>query len=290
MRRFEVTRFAGIRDTAGKRMSVTWPLLAAMLTDAGHAPWKLAAPVWSPATFTGTRAAKNVVEVSALVLDFDDGLPIADIADAERAASGLAAAWHTSWSHTTTHARFRLVVNLSRSMTPDEHARVWSWAFQQFSSGGRTPDAACKDAGRAWLLPVRRAAGTFAAKILAGAALDVDHVLSLAPPAARGASGGGQAGQAVRPPARRPLALPPQVEAVLRSSLSVKRLWEGHKTTGDASRSGCDYAVARELLGRGVAVEVVVAALAFRPGVHSQSEDYLVRTVSKALRAGRRSS
>jgi hypothetical protein len=130
MRSFEVTRFACVKETAGRRVSVTWPALAALVTEPGNARSKLTAPVWSPATFVGTRAEANVVEVSALVLDYDSGL---HVVQAERAVSalGLAAAWHTSWSHTAAHPRFRMVVNVSRSMTADEFSRVWSWAFPQ---------------------------------------------------------------------------------------------------------------------------------------------------------------
>jgi hypothetical protein len=83
--------------------------------------------------------------------------------------------------------------------------------------------------------------------------------------------------------------LPPQVEALVRSTLAVERLWRGEKATGDTSRSGCDYAFARELLRRGVPAEDTMTALRLRPGAHSTREDYVVRTVSNALAALRRS-
>lgn len=286
MRYFGITRFASVKATAGRRVSVTWPVLAAMVTTPGHAASKLSAPGWSPATFSGTRANANVVEVGALVLDYDGGVSISDV---EVAVSGLAAAWHTSWSHTEANPRFRLVVNVSRSMTPDEFVRVWAWGFERFRSGTGRADPSCKDVSRPWVLPVQRTVETFASKALAGAPLDVDHVLSIAPPVPLG-PGRRHARHVLND---RPTAsgiLPPQVEALVRSTLAVEQLWKGEKATGDTSRSGCDYAFVRELLRRGVPAEDAMTALRLRPDVHSTREDYIVRTVSNALAALRRPS
>ena len=110
-------------------------------------------PLWSPATYKpgAKRGLANVQSVTAVVLDFDDGTPIAKVHEAW-------ADWphviHTSWSHTPWVPKFRLVVPLETPRPPEEWPRIWHWA------NNRTPsDIACKDASRAYFLPAIREAG-----------------------------------------------------------------------------------------------------------------------------------
>lgn len=179
---------------------------------------------------------------------------------------------------------------MSRSMTPSEFAQVWGWAFARFSVGKRTPDGACKDASRVWLLPSH--GGAFAAKVLTGAALDVDGVLAIPPPRVLRAPLTGRRGQVLTAATLHSATLPPRVEALLRSSLALRRLWEGVKGAGDSSRSGCDYSCVRELLRRGVSPALAFASLRLRlrPNVHSRDDEYLLRTVRNAFGDIRRSS
>lgn len=77
-----------------------------------------------------------------------------------------------------------------------------------------------------------------------------------------------------------------RVEFLLSSRPKLAALWNGEgMRRGDTSRSGYDYAVARELLSHGVPVQEVAEALAERPEVHRQDPTYLIRTALSA--AGR---
>jgi hypothetical protein len=285
MMSFVVTRFAGVTDTAGQRTSVTWATLATMLTVPVAAASKEGVPLWSAATFAGPRAKENVSRVNAVVLDFDHG---PSIADAEQASAGLAVIWHTTWSHTEPRPHFRAVLRVSRPMSAVEYERVLRWAFREFSSVRGTPDAACKDASRIWLLPSSHPGGDFSSRVLEGTALDVDHVLSITPAVPPRGRGGGRMQPAITPLTNRITRLPPRVEALLRSTLAIRQLWHGQKTTRDVSRSGCDYSLARELLIRGVPPAETAAALRLRSDGRPRPDAYLDRTVSKALESIRR--
>lgn len=106
-------------------------------------------PCWAPATFKpeAKRSSRNVLELSCLVLDYDDGTT----PDEARAI------WeqyfhivHTSWSHTPESARFRLVLPLARPCPVAFWPRLWAWAEEHC---GHTIDPACKGASRMWTLP-----------------------------------------------------------------------------------------------------------------------------------------
>lgn len=84
--------------------------------------------LWSPALYrpgADKRGSENVTHVSCLVLDYDDGTPIAD-------ASVTWSAWfhivHTTWSHTPEHPKFRLVMPLAFPVAAEDWPKVWSWA------------------------------------------------------------------------------------------------------------------------------------------------------------------
>lgn len=106
-------------------------------------------PCWAPATFkpNSKRSSKNVLELSCVVLDYDDGTSPDD----------ASAIWeqyfhivHTSWSHTPEKPRFRLVLPLSRPCPVAFWSRLWLWAEQHC---GHEIDPACKGASRMWTLP-----------------------------------------------------------------------------------------------------------------------------------------
>ncbi len=276
MKEFEITRWRSVQDTKGQVTSVTWAELSEMLKTRVPATSKLAARAWSAATFLGKRSAENVLRVSALVLDFDGGC---SSATAERAASGLATVIHSSWSHTAEAPRFRLTIQVSRSMTPAEYAVVWAWAFHKFSAIGATPDAACKDASRVWLLPSQPDGGDFFAKAIPGAPLDVDLTLAKTTPPDSPSMRMDSAG-AIQ---TRPACLPPQLEALLQSSHPVRNLWNGKKTSGDTTQSGCDFSFVQELLKLGVSPDLARTSLSLRPGAHRRDDAYIARTVQRAL-------
>lgn len=146
-----VSAFRHARDPWPTRHAVRWGELAARLTRydlRDDVTDKAELPAWSPCVFRDgeRRGVASAVEVSALVLDYDDGTPIAR---ARETWGRWAYALHTSWSHTDAAPRFRVVVPLATPCPAARWPRVWRWAAE------RAPeiDPACKDASRIYFLP-----------------------------------------------------------------------------------------------------------------------------------------
>lgn len=102
--------------------------LAAALEEDQRRSAKRDLRLWSPALYrpgADKRGSENVTHVSCLVLDYDDGTPIAD-------ASMTWSTWfhivHTTWSHTAEHPKFRVVLPLAFPVPAEDWAKVWSWA------------------------------------------------------------------------------------------------------------------------------------------------------------------
>jgi len=108
-------------------------------------------PAWSPALYApgATRSNRHVQALSALVLDYDDGLPWAEGLSPWRDWVGLA---HTSWSHTADQHRYRVILPFRAPVDPVVWPRVWKWAQDR---AGRQIDKACKDAARLYYVPCR---------------------------------------------------------------------------------------------------------------------------------------
>ena len=149
----------GALDRWPRCMFVSWDALVRALTTFPVFPGvadKRQIPAWSPTLYPrgAARGTCNVVEVSCLVLDYDDGTSInAGIAAWEPWTHVL----HTSWSHTPEHPRFRVVLPLAEAVPARAWARAWKWAL----SAGRVPtvpDPTCKDASRLYFRPAIRAA------------------------------------------------------------------------------------------------------------------------------------
>lgn len=86
---------------------------------------KLDLPAWSPARFAaGTeRKSRNVIDVSALVFDHDEGDPNAALAG----WAGCIAVVHSTWSHTERAPRFRVVVPLATPSRRTAGVRPGRW-------------------------------------------------------------------------------------------------------------------------------------------------------------------
>lgn len=105
---------------------------------------------WAPHSLSAPRRKKaNVVDVTCLVLDYDDGTSLTD---------GVAP-WqdwhhilHTSRSHTEAAPRFRVVLPLEQAVPADVWPRAWLWAEER---SGKAIDPKCKDASRLYYLPVQ---------------------------------------------------------------------------------------------------------------------------------------
>lgn len=154
---WEVSLYGGARDNRPRRLALDWRGLTALLTDHVQFPVdadKRNLPAWSPAVLPegATRANDRVEAVSCIVLDYDDGTS-PDVA---------LVPWldwpcvlHSSWSHSDTLTKFRLIVPLARAVPLRAWRWVWSWAA---SRAAGTIDRACKDASRLYFLPAHREA------------------------------------------------------------------------------------------------------------------------------------
>ena len=93
------------------------------------------------------RANENVESLSAVVLDIDDGTPLAEIVNQVREYEFLAVSTH---SHTLGHPKYRLIFPLGRDVLP---AR-WPQVFQSVNQliGGHA-DPATKDSARLYYFP-----------------------------------------------------------------------------------------------------------------------------------------
>jgi len=83
--------------------------------------------LWSPALFRpgGRRESDDVISMSCLVLDYDDGTPIVD-------ATEVWGRWyhicHTTWSHTPALHKFRIIFPLMDLVPARDWDPVYLWA------------------------------------------------------------------------------------------------------------------------------------------------------------------
>ena len=172
-----VTLFPHLLNPYGRRLETTWTALFQRFERPFECATKQDAPGWSPCLLerdsraAGTRA----LALSALVVEHDDGRSV-------EAAAEVWGDWYgciyTTFSHRPEAPRFRIVIPLSRTVTPEEHAQLWRWA-QKIDP---TIDAKARDAKRFWFLPAIAPGGVYEYRELAGAILDVPQVLRAVPP------------------------------------------------------------------------------------------------------------
>lgn len=123
-----------------------------------------------------TRANKNVVSVSALVFDIDDPRHYTFDQLVEMACpySGII---HTTWSHTEQKPRYRLIINLIRSIPAHEFEGTRDGFLFLNPKLEEIIDKACKDISRAYFLfsyPPERAEIAQCC-VLMGTPLDPSH-------------------------------------------------------------------------------------------------------------------
>lgn len=133
-------------------------------------------PGWSPARLEPLqRAAENVRELYALCLDFDGGVSVEWALDKFAQFSGLV---QTTRKHTPEVHRFRVVLPLSRSVSPFEHGELW----KRVALWCGNVDPSTKDPARFWFLAGCAPDGEFRAERLLGERLAVDAWLARALP------------------------------------------------------------------------------------------------------------
>ena len=132
------------------QMSLSWPSLCRSLTRFRIVSEKMRVPAWSPVRLSGTRRCNaDVIHVSCVVLDVDDGTPIDEVA--RRMDAGVYIA-HSSWSHSAQLAKGRLIIPLEVPVP----LAYWPMAWQRVQRmAGQAADESTKDASRLYFLPAQ---------------------------------------------------------------------------------------------------------------------------------------
>ncbi len=204
-----VTVFESVRSKSGKRSGGKFAKWCGRLENAPVAPPDLIKedlPGFSPATFAGDQRGNDKVEaVYFLVTEHDnEEWVVLDEIDAktgkkkrekrpispERRTSlddslalwdGISRAAYSSWSHTPEHHKFRILLEVSRAMTAEEHGRIWRWMNARAAEAGHIIDQATSDPSRLWFLPRRREGREYMFRRVDGKPLDVDEILKQVP-------------------------------------------------------------------------------------------------------------
>lgn len=213
-----VVFYDGFADNEPAPSDLTWTELTTLLSSfedpectletclGRDCPAKIRAPSWSPVVIEGRRANANVRSVTACALDLDHLKPGA-IDRVLESIKGYAAVIHTTHSHAPGDECFRLVLALSRPVTPAEWPLVRGGIVKAFDLPA---DEKTADLARIYALPTSRGGVEPFATVLEGEAVSVEEALEVAgvKPAA--------------PPPPKPPAEPLSVDE-LRSVLSTVR-------------------------------------------------------------------
>ena len=144
-----VSTFESKYDKHPRRVRTTWPKLVTSLTKFRFVDDKSKVPLWCPCEFKPgtTRAKSNVLSVSCLVWDYDDGTTVEQ---ALKPWLDWPLAFHTSFSHTSESHKFRIVLPLAVPVPGAAWGPVWDHFVKKCA---HPPDPACKDASRMYYVP-----------------------------------------------------------------------------------------------------------------------------------------
>lgn len=172
-----VTQWPSLLETDGQLVETTWDRLFEKFSRVQVFRGDREHPGWSGARFDPPRRGlEHVREVTALVLDYDG----AETFEAARELwLGFYGLMHTTRKHTDEAHRFRVILPLSRAVSPAEYARIWARVNEL---AGAKLDPAPKDPSRFWFTPGVMPNGSFRAVKLDGQPLDADKFLAMPEP------------------------------------------------------------------------------------------------------------
>jgi len=173
--------------TQGARQEWTWDQLVREVSDPHLDATDKAreVPMWAPHLVAGDARPKGAVPEchTALILDYDGGGWSMEAASEDW--SDVRHVVHTSWSHMLAKPtskddsepcpRGRVVVALSRPVTPDEHAAIAEWVLQ--SGRGQPGAPELRSIIRAYVAPCVAPGGYEHASHDPGRVVDVDAML-----------------------------------------------------------------------------------------------------------------
>lgn len=148
----ELSRAAAAAEAAGedREEAVAQKLSAMRKNAAGTAKKDL--HLWSPALYQpdSRRGKDGVLHLSCLVMDYDEGVSIAEAMATWRPWFHML---HTTWSHSPARPRFRLVLPLAKPVLGEDWALVGQWAEERT---GHKIDPAGKGKASTFALPAVR--------------------------------------------------------------------------------------------------------------------------------------
>lgn len=286
----------GYTARAGQPAALEWSEVVRRCAHPLTLESKADAPGWSFTRSIDNRRTKAAVEaLSAVVLDVDGAEPgTLDGVAAVLESAGLRAAIHSTHSHRPELERFRVIVPLSRLVTPAEFATTAKHVANLLPCD---PDAGSFDVAHTWRQPSRAPGAIYRWKAVEGEPVDVDALLAAQPAAA---SFAGSTMVSAEGPARR-------IDHILAGlSPRLRGMIERGPTIGDglvrrdeasgaavADRSRFDFALIVGLVDAGCSDDEVRAIFeAFPEGcgqrcakIGSRAPAYLAQSVARARAA-----
>ncbi len=144
-----VASFASMTDALPKMATLSLAQFLAQFEQHTVIADKHSGKLWSPTIYAdgANRKSTNVVAITALVVDVDDGTPFAEL---EAKLAPFHYVVHTSHSHTPAHPKYRVVLPLATPVVSTEWPHVWQ-RLNLFVDGHA--DRATKDPARMYFLP-----------------------------------------------------------------------------------------------------------------------------------------
>jgi hypothetical protein len=249
---------------------MTWPELSKYLARPIVGDLKDSGGAWSPALYRDdVRRKSNLVAVSALVIDVDEG------GDVERIAELLTryrAVVHSTFSSTPAAPRCRIVLALAEPIDAATYSQTHTVVRRHLAQCGVCADEGAKDPSRLSYAPVIRPGRGYDFRTVEGALLDARAVLAAQP--------------SPRADLRARAALAP-TDSYVRSALQ-----RAASAVASADPGGRHYTLCREsfALGRlglpeGTIVDSLLAAFVASAGEGRRVEG--LRTIRDAVRARR---
>lgn len=121
----QLTFFSRVTRPRGRVRSATLRTLNAAITNAGFFKRKTEQPLLSAAIFRdNTRASVNVLQITAIIGDYDGGKVTIEEASRRLERAGIAALLYETHSSTSDRPRWRVVCPLARPVAPAAHRRL----------------------------------------------------------------------------------------------------------------------------------------------------------------------
>lgn len=170
-----ITVWPTLATTEGRMVeAASWEPLFDRLRAYGEQPFRgdMVQPGWSAARFEPTvREDVNVKSLTALVLDYDETDPLEAAEEMWGVFYGLI---HTTRRHTNAAHRFRVILPLSREITPEKYALLWRYVVR---TSGHRVDIKTRNPSRFWFVPGTSDGGAFHSARLTGPTMDPDPLL-----------------------------------------------------------------------------------------------------------------